>query len=29
MEKIDAEDGARDEEFHGDMIEGHPPSTPS
>jgi len=29
MDKIDAEDGARDEEFYGDMIEGDPPSTPS
>jgi hypothetical protein len=29
MDKIDAEDGASDEEFYGDIVEGNPPETPS
>ena len=29
MDKIDAEDGARDEEFYGDIVEDNPPATPS
>jgi hypothetical protein len=29
MDKIDAEDGARDEEFYGAVVEGNPPEGPS
>ena len=29
MDKIDAEDGAHDEEFYGDIVEDDPPATPS
>jgi hypothetical protein len=29
MDKIDAEDGARDDEFYGDVVEGNPPEGPA